>query len=73
MENKTVKEIRLANGLTQREMAQELGVALSTIAMVESGGRRVTDKLRFKIARRFPIDSGTATIIENAKKLEGVR
>ncbi|MNJ58841.1 Helix-turn-helix domain protein [compost metagenome] len=72
MNGKTIQAIRLANGLTQREFAERIGVVISTLAMVEAGHRKVTDSLRFKIARHFPIDETTAAVIENAKKLEGM-
>ncbi|AWB45301.1 hypothetical protein DCC85_14405 [Paenibacillus sp. CAA11] len=71
MTGETVKNIRLANGLGQVSFALEIGVSPSTVAMIERGHRQVTDSVRFKIARRFPIDECTVEVINNAKKLQG--
>jgi len=45
-----LRAIRIRTGLTQREMAKELGVAHTTILRIENGERNASPKLGKKIA-----------------------
>ncbi|AIQ13618.1 helix-turn-helix transcriptional regulator [Paenibacillus durus] len=71
MNGKEMRAIRLAYGLTQQEFSQCLGTSLSSVAMAETGKRKVTDRLRFKIARHFPLTTEVQAVIESAEQLEG--
>lgn len=54
---KTVfKELRLASGLSQDEMAKKLGVSRSTIGMYETGARKPDSDMLEKIADMFNLD-----------------
>lgn len=55
MESLLVKDIRHYKGMTQPQFAEWLGVAESSIAQVESGHRRVSDRLAAKIALKFDV------------------
>ena len=50
-------QIRKQFDLTQEQMAEELGVSRSQVAMLESGTRRVPPKLAKKIEKLFGLDS----------------
>ena len=53
---KTLKNIRKENGLSVRELAQQLGIAEKTLWNVECGSGNITQKLSNKIAKLFNID-----------------
>lgn len=55
MESLLIKDIRHYKGMTQPQFAEWLGVAESSIAQVESGHRRVSDRLAAKIALKFDV------------------
>ncbi|KPU45806.1 HTH-type transcriptional regulator Xre [Oxobacter pfennigii] len=52
-----IRELRLKKGLTQKELADSLGTAQSTIAMVESGKREVSFDLLIEIAGFFGVST----------------
>ena len=49
-----LRELRLSRGLTQRELAEALGMDAPTITSYESGHRRIPFGLRAKILALFP-------------------
>lgn len=49
----TVRELRLAAGLSQRELAQQLEVSRQTINSIETGRYDPSLSLAIAIARRF--------------------
>lgn len=51
----TLSELRKQKGLTQRELAEKLGVGISTIAMYETGSRIPSLKKARQIADYFEI------------------
>lgn len=55
MNDNLLRTIRHYKGMTQPQFAEWLGVAESSIAQVESGHRRVSDRLAAKIALKFDI------------------
>lgn len=65
-----LKAIRLAFGLVQKDFAQAIGVSLACVAMAEVGKRKVTDSLRFKVARTFPVTPEIRALIDAAAALE---
>lgn len=56
---KTLAELRAEKKLTQRDLAKELNIANSSIAMYETGERVPTLKIAIEIANYFkiPIES----------------
>lgn len=48
-----LKHIRLLTGLNQKEFAQEVGVAQSTLSLMERGDREVSEKVSHTIEFRF--------------------
>ena len=51
-----VKATREAAGLSQRELGHSLGVTASCVAYIESGARRPSHSLLFRLARSLRID-----------------
>lgn len=48
-----LKLLRIQNGVTQRELAYELGVKPSTVSMIENGTNLPSLELAYKIANYF--------------------
>ncbi|WP_419885206.1 helix-turn-helix transcriptional regulator [Paenibacillus sp. B-A-8] len=69
MTGNNLKSVRLAYGYKQKDFAQVLGVSLSCVAMAEVGKRKITDSLRFKVARNFPITPEIQAVIDAAVAL----
>ena len=46
-------ELRKAHNLSQKELADKLGISQPMIAMMEAGERRGSDKTKLKIAKFF--------------------
>ena len=53
-EAETLRRIRCASGLTQREFAEGLGVSKSAIGNCESGMQRISDQLWARIKEKYP-------------------
>lgn len=51
-----LKQLRQKYGLSQDQLAQEIGVSRSTIAMVETDKNQLTVSLAKKLAKVFEID-----------------
>lgn len=51
--SKNLKRIRIENGYTQKEFADKLGIAKSTVCMYETGSREPTIDTILKICRIF--------------------
>ena len=67
----TFKDIRHFKEMTQQQYADWLGLSLSSIAMIESGQRRVTDNIRGKLAHKFMITDEFIEYQERRNKLIG--
>lgn len=52
---KSLSELRIIKGKTQREVAQENGIGLSTVAMYETGARTPSLKNAKKLAIYFNV------------------
>ena len=52
-ENSYLKELRIKQGMTQKEMADKLGITKSSWAMYERGERVPRDEIKVKIAKFF--------------------
>lgn len=50
---RTFKELRIGSIMTQRQVAEALGVSLSTVSLIEAGRRRVKKDLYKKIVELF--------------------
>ena len=64
-----LREIRLARGLTQKELASALGIAQTTLSAYERGVLRIPDGLIYKINEMFPEELGTAATGEELRAL----
>ena len=53
-EAETLRRIRTASGLSQREFAESLGVSKSAIGNCESGMQRISDQLWARIKEKYP-------------------
>lgn len=54
--NERLKEVRKAEGLTQREFGRRLGVQDTAISKLESGERNLTDQMILSVCREFNIN-----------------
>lgn len=52
----TIKELRVKNQMTQKELASRLGVTRGAITMIETGKNRLTVDTAKKIANVFEMD-----------------
>ena len=50
-----IKQLRLAAGMTQRELAQRINVGNTTLSQYESGARVPSDEVKLKIAMVFGV------------------
>lgn len=50
-----IKQLRLAAGMTQRELAQRINVGNTTLSQYESGARVPSDEVKLKIATVFGV------------------
>jgi transcriptional regulator with XRE-family HTH domain len=63
------KAIRLYLGLSQSEFAKKLGVSETTVCLIEKGERRVTDRVRMRLAKHFELTPEFLDYVERANKL----
>ncbi|WP_422804479.1 helix-turn-helix domain-containing protein [Streptococcus sp. FT1-55] len=76
MINKNIKKARLESGLTQKQVADSLGVAQAQYARWESGGRNPKDDTISQLAEIFGVgidtlkgrDDGLEDIVELLRK-----
>ena len=50
---KRIKALRKKNGLTQEKLAEQLGIAVKTVARIEIGNRGISIDLAIELAVRF--------------------
>lgn len=53
MKEYTLKELRIANKLTQEEVAERANITKDYVSMIERGIRNPSDKLKEKLAEIF--------------------
>lgn len=56
MKTYTAKQLRLERGLTQEDLAKNLGVSRGSIWIWESGTGKIGDLNRYKVARFFGVE-----------------
>lgn len=55
MLEKTLKYLRKENGITQEELAKAIGVTTSMVGMYETGARKPSYEVLFKISEYFDV------------------
>ena len=50
---KWIKALRKKHGLTQERLAEQLGIAVNTVARIEIGNRGISSDLAIELAVRF--------------------
>ena len=50
---KRIKALRKKHGLTQERLAEQLGIAVNTVARIEIGNRGISIDLAIELAGRF--------------------
>ena len=50
---KRIKALRKKNGLTQEKLAEQLGIAVNTVARIEIGNRGISIDLAIELTVRF--------------------
>lgn len=53
MKKYTLKELRERNNLTQKEVAEKLGINKNYLSMMENGTRNPSDKMKDELARIY--------------------
>lgn len=53
MKNKTLKQLRENNGLTQEQVAKETNTTVTFISLLENGKRNASDETKKKLARLY--------------------
>lgn len=73
-QNERIKKIRQYKGLTQKEVAQKMGVSVQSYSQYETGKRTPTRKTLDKIAEALGCDPSEIAddFIVNAKKIQGI-
>lgn len=56
MQGKFLKSLRISNKLTQKDLAELLGISARHVAFLESDGRKISDELRLKYSDIFCIN-----------------
>lgn len=66
-ENVDVRAIRVFNGLTQKELAEKLGMSQPHLCDIENGRRRVTEDMRKRLAMMFGVSDELIEALRRAK------
>ena len=53
MKKFTLKDLREQNNLTQKEVAEKLGINKNYISMIENGSRNPSDKMKNELAKIY--------------------
>ena len=52
---KSLRELRLSKGLTQREVGERTGIVPNTLSSIENKRMRASDRIRVKLAKLYDI------------------
>lgn len=58
MKRQALKVFRVTHNLTQQQLADKMGVSLSTYNLIESGKRRGSQEFWVKLQKEFNLDGG---------------
>ena len=53
MKKITLKDLREKNNLTQKEVAEKLGINKNYVSMIENGSRNPSDKMKNELAKIY--------------------
>ncbi|MFD1018676.1 helix-turn-helix domain-containing protein [Thalassobacillus hwangdonensis] len=53
MDGKKLRELRFKHELTQKEMAKQLLITDAYLSQLETGARRISEKILYRIKREF--------------------
>lgn len=67
-----LKNFRDSKNLSQRQLAEILGIAYQTISMVENGHKKAPDSLKLAILRKYKIDLDEKPRITNYEKIKNM-
>jgi DNA-binding XRE family transcriptional regulator len=70
MTNQTFRYIRLYLKMGQTEFAEYLEIGRPSVYLIESGDRKVSDKVRSKVAHKFEPTDDFYEFVERMRKLE---
>jgi putative transcriptional regulator len=70
IDGRMVRNLRLDKSMTQAEFARVLSISVSALSMIERGERRVTDRVRRRIATLFDVDDEFIETNRRVKRLE---
>lgn len=65
-----LKQLRLEKNLTQKQLAERIGLATSAISSYEAGNRYPTYDVMAKFARIFHVSTDYLIGVEDSRKLE---
>ena len=66
MKRQALKVFRVTHNLTQQQMADKLGVSLSTYNFIESGKRRGSQKFWLTLQKEFNLDGSKVWELQSA-------
>ena len=66
MKRQALKVFRVTHNLTQQQLADKLGVSVSTYNLIESGKRRGSQKFWLKLQQEFNLDGGKVWELQSA-------
>lgn len=73
MDSTTVRAIRLYyDDMSREDFAKKVGCSYSTISMIETGHRRVTENMKFKIIKAFELTDELMKLIERYRQINGL-
>ena len=62
-----LKVFRVTQNLTQKEMADKLGVSLATYNLIENGARRGSQDFWLNLQKEFNLEGGDVWNLQNNK------
>jgi DNA-binding XRE family transcriptional regulator len=65
MKRQTLKVFRVTHDLTQKQLADKLGVSVSSYNLIENGARRGSQKFWLKLQHEFNLEGGEVWNLQN--------